>query len=198
MAEAIIQVPVDGSGKKLRTIEQTIGANLIEQQVITLADSTGNLINATSNRLLVDGSGVTQPVSVANGSNVTQGAIADSAYTDTTGAASGSVIALLKGLFKLIAGTLTFKRALGTTTITGATVTTTSTQVIASNTGRKSLLIINNSTQAVYINAGTASAANTSIAVQPSGGTFSTETTSSAFQAIVASGTASITVVEDA
>ncbi|MBA3829884.1 MAG: hypothetical protein H0X33_13170 [Taibaiella sp.] len=137
-----------------------VGANTVLEQVIVLADSTGNLINATANRLLVDGSGVTQPVSVAS--------------------------------------PLTTNRALGTTTVTGVSVTTTSAQIIASNASRKSLLIINNSTVVVYVKSGTATATNASIAIQPNGGTFQTDTTSSAFQAIVASGTASVTVVEDA
>lgn len=38
-------------------------------------------------------------VTIANGDNATQGAIADAAYADATGAASGSLVALLKGLF---------------------------------------------------------------------------------------------------
>jgi hypothetical protein len=195
LAESIIQIPVDSSGKKLRTIEQTISSNLIEQQVVTLADSSGSLINSTSNRLLVDGSGVTQPVSVANGSDTTQGAIADTAYA---GSGSGTVIAILKGLYALLSATLTFKRALGTTTVTGVTVTTSSGTAIASNTSRKSLMIINNSAQTVFIKSGTATTTNASIAIPANGGQFSTDTTSSAFNAIVASSTASITVVEDA
>ena len=48
-----------------------------------------------------------------DGNDETQGAKADTFYSDTTGAASGSVIALLKGLFVKLAGTLTTKQALG-------------------------------------------------------------------------------------
>lgn len=188
MAESILQVPPDSSGQKLRVESLTVGANTVLQQVITLADSAGNLVGVTSNKLDVN-------AVIANGSDVTQGAIADSAYA---GSGSASIIAILKGLYALLAATLTFKRLLGTTTVTGTSVTTSSTQIIAANASRKALLIINNSTQIVYINAGTASAANTSIAIQPNGGTFQTETSSSAFQAIVAATTASITVVEDA
>lgn len=190
LADSIIQVPVDSTGKKLRTVSNTVGANTVEQQVVTLADSAGNLIDSdTSGRLLVV---------LQDGSDVGTGLLSASVYTDTTGAANGSMIALLKGIFKALSGILTFKRALGTTTITGVTVTTSSASVVSSNTSRKSLLIINNSIQTIYVDSGTATADYNSIAIPANGGQFQTETTSSGFNAIVASGTALITVVEDA
>jgi hypothetical protein len=193
MAESFLQPPVDGSGQKLRVESVTVGANTVIQQVVTLADSTGNLINATSNRLQVDGSGVTQPVSVANGSDVTQGAIADSAYA---GSGSGTVIAVLKGLYALLAATLTFKKALGTTTASSGSLTTTSSTIIAANTSRKSLLVKNNSSVIIYLNFN-ATAANTdaSLAIDP-GDSYYDELSSSAITGRSASGTASITVVE--
>jgi hypothetical protein len=194
MAESFLQPPVDGSGQKLRVESVTVGANTVIQQVVTLADSTGNLINATSNRLQVDGSGVTQPVSVANGSDVTQGAIADSAYA---GSGSGTVIAVLKGLYALLAATLTFKKALGTTTASSGSLTTTSSTIIAANTSRKSLLVKNNSSVIIYLNFNATAATNTdaSLAIDP-GDSYYDELSSSAITGRSASGTASITVVE--
>lgn len=190
MAAGIIQIPVDSNGKKLRTIELTVGANTVEQQVVTLADSAGNLIDSdTSGRLLVV---------LQDGSDVGTGLLSAAVYTDTTGAANGSMIALLKGIFKALSAALTFKRALGTTTVTGVTVGTGSASLVASNTSRKSLLVINNSNQIVYISSGTAAATGGSIAIQPNGGTFNTETSSSAFNAMSVAGSASVTVVEDA
>lgn len=190
MSDGIIQIPPDSNGKKLRTFEQTVGSNTVQQQAVTITDSTGQTVEA-------DGSGRMMVV-LHDGFDIGTGLLSSAVYTDTTGAANSPVIGLLKGLFVKLSGILTFKRALGTTTVGGFTVTTTSTQVIASNASRKALLIINNSTQIVYVNAGTATAANTSIAIQPNGGTFQTETSSSAFQAFVVSSTASITIVEDA
>lgn len=40
------------------------------------------------------------PASIPNGSDVAEGATTDAAYSDTTGAAAGSVISLLKGFFR--------------------------------------------------------------------------------------------------
>jgi hypothetical protein len=41
MAEGTVQLPPDGAGKKLRTVELTVGANTVEQEVISLASSAG-------------------------------------------------------------------------------------------------------------------------------------------------------------
>ena len=44
MAESYIQLPPDSSGKKVRTIELTIGENTVHQEVYTVADSEGNIV----------------------------------------------------------------------------------------------------------------------------------------------------------
>lgn len=45
MAEGVVQLPADGTGKRLRTQEVTIGGVLVEQEVVTLADAAGTLIS---------------------------------------------------------------------------------------------------------------------------------------------------------
>jgi hypothetical protein len=72
MAESYVQLPPQSTGLKMRTVENTISSNLVEQSVSTLADSTGNLVTATSNRLDVNiqaipaGSAAIGSVSVSN------------------------------------------------------------------------------------------------------------------------------------
>lgn len=63
MAESYIGLPADGTGRKLRSFQTTVGANTVEHQALVICDSSGNVVGVTSSRLLVDGSGVTQPVS---------------------------------------------------------------------------------------------------------------------------------------
>lgn len=73
-------------------------------------DSSGNMAGANldaSGNLLVNvaAGGSTGAVTIADGADVTQGAKADSAATNST--SSWSVVSLLKGLYSLLAGTLT-------------------------------------------------------------------------------------------
>lgn len=44
MVESFIQLPPDSTGKKLRSLELTIGANTVHQEVMTLADENGNIV----------------------------------------------------------------------------------------------------------------------------------------------------------
>jgi hypothetical protein len=60
VAEGFIEVAADSTGKKVRTEELTVGANTVEQQVISLATSTGTLLDDPSR------SSVTQPISAAS------------------------------------------------------------------------------------------------------------------------------------
>lgn len=46
MAESFIQLPPNSTGSKLRTFEQTIGGNVVEQQALALVDSAGNVIGS--------------------------------------------------------------------------------------------------------------------------------------------------------
>lgn len=42
MSDAYVQVSPDSTGKKVRTNEITVGSDTVEQQVVQLADDTGN------------------------------------------------------------------------------------------------------------------------------------------------------------
>src|SRR5258708_7827458 len=103
-----------------------------------------------------------------------QGAQADAAYT--TG--SGSVIAILKGIFTKLAGTLTISgtvtanpqtSATGTLSSVGAAVA--NTQLLASNVNRKGFSVFNDSTAIMYL-AFNATASTTSYTVQVSANGF--------------------------
>lgn len=69
MAEGRIDIKEDASPTKfLASQTHTHGVDTVHAEEICIVDSAGNLVNVTANRLLVDGSGVTQPVSDAGGS----------------------------------------------------------------------------------------------------------------------------------
>lgn len=48
MANGIVQVPPDSTGKKLQTFENTIGGNLVEAEAVALVDTTGASILGTA------------------------------------------------------------------------------------------------------------------------------------------------------
>jgi len=132
---------------------------------------------------------------VTDGNDEAQGAKADSAYA---GSGSASVIAILKGLYSLLAGTLTIKRALGTTTKSTYTVTTSSAQAVASNTSRKSLRIVNptTSTTTVYLEFGATAATTSSVTYLAPGDVYYETEASDSVNAIRGSGTAVLTIFE--
>jgi hypothetical protein len=45
MAESYVQLPTDGAGKKVRTFQQTVGANVVEHQGFVVCDSSGNIVD---------------------------------------------------------------------------------------------------------------------------------------------------------
>jgi hypothetical protein len=127
----------------------------------------------------------TQAVSVANGSDVGQGATTDAAViTDTSGTVSGKLRGLVKWAFERmpvalgqttsaaslpvviasnqsavpISGTITaiVNIQSGTATQTTVSVSTASVQVVAANVNRKGLIVTNVGGNAVYISFGTA------------------------------------------
>jgi hypothetical protein len=101
-------------------------------------------------------------VKLANGVDVTQGAVADAAVTDPT--ASGTTIALLKGWLSIFTA-----RAGSSATATG---TSSAALAVAANTGRRSLLILASpdNTVRVWVNVhGTATAAAPSIPLDAGG-----------------------------
>lgn len=64
MAESFIDIKEDAAPtKKLASQTHTHGVDTVHAEEIVITDSAGALVNVTANRLLVDGSGVTQPVS---------------------------------------------------------------------------------------------------------------------------------------
>src|ERR1700682_2999817 len=66
MADGVVVVAPDSTGKKIDNSEITVGANTVERQRINIADPTSATAIATvtaANALKIDGSAVTQPVS---------------------------------------------------------------------------------------------------------------------------------------
>lgn len=54
MTEAFIQVPTDGSGKKVRTLSRTVGANTVHEQQITETELPTYMICTATNAGLAD------------------------------------------------------------------------------------------------------------------------------------------------
>lgn len=50
MSESFIQLPVDGTGKKVRSFENVVGANTVHSQASTLVDSAGNEVGAYTSK----------------------------------------------------------------------------------------------------------------------------------------------------
>jgi hypothetical protein len=67
MSESYIQIPADSSGKKLRAITYVVGANTVHEEVIRLADASGNMYDARQITGAVITSVSGQPVTVASG-----------------------------------------------------------------------------------------------------------------------------------
>jgi hypothetical protein len=93
--------------------------------------------------------------------------------------------------------TTTTGSGLGNATYTQVTVTDVAATIIAANTARKSLLILNNSVvDEVYLNTATPAANAASLKLKP-GASYSTSSTGNAFKAIAASGkSVSLTIEE--
>jgi len=62
MSNSIIPVPAP-VGTNLQSFQNTIGANVVQAEAVTIVDASGTEKATTANPLKVDGSGVTQPVS---------------------------------------------------------------------------------------------------------------------------------------
>ena len=111
MSDSYVEVAPDSTGKKIRTVEQTVSANVVEQQVVTLAKSDGTLDPTITVTGTLDvnqgGTWTVQPGNVAN----TVAWLVDGSAT--TQPISGSVT--ITTLPALAAGTNT----IGTATVTG-------------------------------------------------------------------------------
>lgn len=69
---------------------------------VWISDSAGNVLGTATNPLQISGGGGGSgggPATIADGADVAEGATTATAYTDRTGAANGTVVSLLKGLF---------------------------------------------------------------------------------------------------
>jgi hypothetical protein len=73
------------------------GGSYIPCDPVVLVDKTGTIIDST-NPLPVSGGGG-GATTIANGADTAQGSTGDAAYSDAAGIASGTVIALLKGMY---------------------------------------------------------------------------------------------------
>lgn len=63
--EGVVQVAPDSTGKKVRTVEVTTSQGTVEQQVATLADSAGNLLDTALSGVAqdgTDGNAISQPL----------------------------------------------------------------------------------------------------------------------------------------
>jgi hypothetical protein len=71
MADTFIQLPVDSTGKKVRSFSSVVGPDTVHSQAATLVDSDGNVMNPFQSGRLdvhIGASGVTLPVSDNGGS----------------------------------------------------------------------------------------------------------------------------------
>lgn len=134
MSDSFIQVATDGSGKKLDTRVET--TNSEHRQVVVIGgdgtnaniapvDATKGLAvdlgatgaNATAIKVNVASGGIASG-GIASGAGVdgwdlTQGTKGDTLYSDGTGAASGSLTALLKGAYVKLASLVSNSTSLG-------------------------------------------------------------------------------------
>lgn len=98
MAAGTIQLPADGTGKHLATETWDQAGTPVHGQKLLIADAAGNVVAVTSNRLRVDGSGVTQPVSgtVTVGNLPATQAVSAAALPLPAGAATDTTLAGVK------------------------------------------------------------------------------------------------------
>lgn len=71
---------------------------------VWISDASGNVLGTAANPLQISGGGGGGgggAVTIADGADVAEGATTATAYTDNTGAAAGTVVGLLKGLFSI-------------------------------------------------------------------------------------------------
>lgn len=139
MADTFIQVATDGSGKKLDT--RTEGTNSEHRQVVVIGDGATNAniapvdvtkglavdltatganttaikVNVASGGIASGGiaSGAVAAGAGVDGWDLTQGTKGDTLYSDGTGAASGSLTALLKGAYVKLASLVSNSTSLG-------------------------------------------------------------------------------------
>lgn len=134
MAESFVQVAPDSSGKLLRTETSTQGGNTVHQEVVTLADTSGNLIN--SGQL----AGSIATATVPSGATMLDvGGTASAAAVSVTLTGSGGVTTYIEGFECTVAG----GSAAASTTLTITGITNTLTYSVAGvTTGAAQVLVV--------------------------------------------------------
>lgn len=195
-----------GSGQFLDAVSVVIGGNTVVRETMVIADPTSptQLANVTpAGAIQVDGSGVTQPVSGTITANQTIGVagfgkITDGTNTAAVKAASVAALATDPALVVTTSGSTTAGAPANTA------VTSTSSVILAANTARREVMITNTDVVAVYIAFGqTPTATAYHIVLRPctvahdgSGGSFVSDIFKGAINAIVASTSGHVSVVE--
>lgn len=141
--------------------------------------------------------GTPVPVSLTDGADVTLGAKADAAATDSTSA--WSVVSLLKSLRTLLAGTLTVKQLTNSGTNRSITATTNTQVLMGANSARLRVIIKNDTAIDVWVNLGGAAVATAgggNYRVPANGGYLEIAGYTGPIQIIAASSTAAISALE--
>jgi len=133
------------------------------------------------------------------GTAVTTGTGASDAGTQRVAVSSDSQIAVSNfPATQPVSGTVSTKTALTANTPTFATVGVTSAQVLAANTSRKGLILINTSTGNISIGFGSTAVLNSGVTLYPNGTFFMDEYmyTTSAITAIAANASSNLAIQE--
>jgi len=153
---------VDGSG-----VTQPISGTVAATQSGTWTVQPGNTANTVAWK--VDGSSVTQPISAAS-LPLPSGAAtaAKQPALGTAGTASADVITI-QGVASMTPIKTDSKTALTASSPTAATVGVTSASVVASNSSRKGLAVVNTSSNTISFGIGAAAVLNSGITLFPGG-----------------------------
>lgn len=183
-----------GVGGSLVRTEQIVdsNSNTVQMEVQVIGDPS-----TAANLLTVDASGRIT-VNLASGSNVIGHVIVDSGTITTVGAVTAITNALPAGTNSL--GSVSLNRVVQTAAApAAATVGVTSAQVLASNSGRTGLLVVNTSGNWISLGIGAAAVLYSGITLAPNGGAFEMDgfTFSTAAITAIASGASSNLAIEE-
>jgi hypothetical protein len=139
MADDFLQLPTDGTGKKVDTEKLTVGANEVHRERHRIAGAEPEeLVEVRSATPFANSHGlVTRPIPSMEIAGVGVGAAADA---EASG--NGSVIAILKFLRSLLQGAGIIQiKSVSTPVSTAVDVTMTTSLLLAGRAGRKNLII---------------------------------------------------------
>jgi hypothetical protein len=201
MSDSFIQLPPNSTGLKLDTSQLTVGANTVQRERMIIADNTNNnyaIVSATGGLLVDQGAANATPWNViaaqATAANLNatvvfpaaQHVIIDSAALGTV-TVSGSVAATLVKVSQSPAAPA------------AATVGVTTGQILAANSSRTGLVLINTSANTISLGFGAAAVLNSGITLNPNGGTFVMDSftfTTAAVNAIASVASSNISIEE--